>query len=162
MSFDHLWTIREDAFEPARLHYKETIFTSGNGYLSMRGTFEEGYPGDRYATLVHGVFDDIPLVFTELVNIPSWFALRIRIAGERFSLASGEIMRYRRWLRLQDSMLLRAVRWRSPTGRTVDLRFERFASLDDPHVLCQRLRRQGRYEDAPAPPGAPQVPSIPS
>ena len=30
------------------------------------------------------------------------------------------------------------------------------------HVLCQRVRRQGRYEDAPAPPGAPQVPSTPS
>jgi len=30
------------------------------------------------------------------------------------------------------------------------------------HVLCQRVRRQGRYEDAPAPPGAPQVPSPPS
>jgi len=139
MSFDQLWNIREEPFEPTKLHHKETIFTSGNGYLSMRGTFEEGYPGDRYATLVHGVFDDIPLVFTELVNIPSWFALGIRIAGERFSLASGKILRYRRWLRLRDGLLTRAVRWRSPAGCTVDLQFERFASLDDPHVLCQRL-----------------------
>jgi kojibiose phosphorylase len=139
MSLDPLWTIREEAFEPVKLHHKETIFTSGNGYLSMRGTFEEGYPGDRYATLVHGVFDDVPVVFTELVNVPSWFALGIRIAGERFSLASGKILRYRRWLRLNDSLLIRSVRWRSPTGRTVDLRFERFASLADPHVLCQRV-----------------------
>ena len=139
MSFDHLWTIREDAFEPARLHYKETIFTSGNGYLSTRGTFEEGYPAEWQATFVHGVFDDVPILFTELANAPDWTSLEIRLAGERFSMVDGEILGYARSLDLRQAILSREIRWRSPGGRTAHLRFERFASLADPHLLFTRV-----------------------
>ncbi|HLE28840.1 MAG TPA: hypothetical protein VI793_12025, partial [Anaerolineales bacterium] len=39
-----LWTITEDAFDAAKQHHQETIFTLGNGYLSTRGAFEEGRP----------------------------------------------------------------------------------------------------------------------
>ena len=49
-----MWTITEDAFDPKSLHHQETIFTIGNGYLSTRGAFEEGYPGARGATFIHG------------------------------------------------------------------------------------------------------------
>jgi kojibiose phosphorylase len=38
------WKIVEAAFQPEKLRHKETIFTIGNGYLSTRGVFEEGYP----------------------------------------------------------------------------------------------------------------------
>jgi beta-phosphoglucomutase len=36
--------------------------------------------------------------------------------------------------------LSRDVRWQSPAGRTVDVHFERFASLDDPHLLVVRCQ----------------------
>ena len=36
------WTVIETEFDPARLHHKETVFATGNGYLTVRGTFEEG------------------------------------------------------------------------------------------------------------------------
>ena len=51
------WLISELEFDPQALHHRETVFTIGNGYLGTRGAFEEGYPGDRAATLVHGVFE---------------------------------------------------------------------------------------------------------
>ena len=88
-----MWTITEKAFQPNQQHHKETIFTIGNGYLSTRGAFEEGYPGDRRATFVHGVFDDVPLVFTELANVPDWLPLVIYLDGERFSLDTGDLKR---------------------------------------------------------------------
>ena len=50
----------------------ETVFTLGNGYFATRGSFEEGYPDEHALTLAHGIFDDMPLLFTELVNLPNW------------------------------------------------------------------------------------------
>jgi beta-phosphoglucomutase len=134
------WTLIESQFDPAQLHSRETIFAIGNGYMGTRGSFEEGYPDAWPATLVHGVYDDIPAVYTELANCPDWLSLTIVINGDRLRLDRGEILHYERKLDLQNGILSRSVRWRSPTGNTVDLRFERFASLADHQVLglcCQ-------------------------
>ncbi len=131
--------IQETLFDPARLHHHETIFTIGNGYLSTRGGFEEGFPEENPATLIHGVFDDVPIFFTELANVPDWTDLEVLLAGERFNLASGEILSYQRTLNLHTGLLSRQVRWQSPQGKTSELHFERFASLDDPHILCLRV-----------------------
>jgi len=142
------WTLTEPEFDPAQLHARETIFTIGNGYLGTRGTFEEGYVQALPATFIHGVYDDAPVIYTELANCPDWLSLGIIINGERFRLDSagrtlrerGEILYYERQLDLRDGVLSRLVRWRSPTGDTVELRFERFASLADPHVLGLRCQ----------------------
>ena len=134
------WTLTESQFDPEQLHSRETVFTIGNGYLGTRGSFEEGYPHALPTTLVHGVYDDVPVVFTELVNCPDWLSLLIIINGERFRLDRGEIINYERQLDLRCGLLTRSLRWRSPKGKTIDLRFERFASFADPHVLglhCQ-------------------------
>jgi kojibiose phosphorylase len=135
---DEGWIIREDVFDPAQLHHKETVFTLGNGSLATRGSFEEGYPGAWPATLVHGVFDDIPISYTELANCPEWPALTIVVGGERFRLDRGELQAYERLLNMQCGVLERSIRWRSPAGGTVDLKFERFANLADGHVLAVR------------------------
>jgi len=134
------WVVRETSFEPERLHQMETVFTIGNGYLGTRGTFEEGYPGQLQATLVHGLYDDAPLVHTELVNAPDWLPIELFVAGERFSLVEGQVLDYERWLDLRRGLLGRRVRWRSPKGRTVEISIERFASLADEHVLAIRYR----------------------
>jgi len=134
------WTLIEPQFDPAQLHSRETVFAIGNGYMGTRGSFEEGYPDALPATLVHGVYDDVPGVYTELANCPDWLALTIVINGDRLRLDRGEILHYERKLDLQNGILSRSVRWRSPTGNTVDLQFERFASLADHQVLglcCQ-------------------------
>lgn len=134
------WTLSEAQFDPEQLCARETVFTIGNGYLGTRGTFEEGFPQALPATLISGVYDDVPVIYTELANCPDWLSLTIAINGERFRLDRGEILHYERQLDLRHGLLSRSVRWRSPTGKTLDLEFQRFASLDDRHVLglcCQ-------------------------
>lgn len=134
------WRVVEAAFRPNLLHRMETVFTIGNGYLGTRGTLEEGYPGDIPATLVHGVFDDHPLVYTELVNFPNWLPLTLSVEGERFRMDRGTVLAYRRELDLRTGVLTRLVRWRSPVGHTVDLKIERFVSLADSHLMGIRYR----------------------
>lgn len=135
-----LWSIAEDHFQPESQHHKETIFTIGNGYLSTRGAFEEGYPDERRATFVHGVFDDAPVVFTELANTPDWLSFEVYLNGERFSLERGKIERYERRLNLRTGLLTRQVRWTSPGGLQATLIFERFASLAHEHRLFLRCQ----------------------
>lgn len=134
------WHVVETKFNPSRQHQMETIFTIGNGYLGTRGSFEEGYPNDRPATLVNGVFDAHPLVHTELVNFPDWLPFTLIVEGERFRMDRGTILAYRRELDLRTGVLTRLVRWRSPAGHTVDIKIERFASLVDPHLTAIRYR----------------------
>jgi len=134
------WSLTETQFDPAQLHARETVFTIGNGYLGTRGSFEEGYPRALPATFIHGVYDDVPIVYTELANCPDWLPLVVIVNGDRFRLDQGELLRYERQLDLRRGILSRSVRWRSPGGKTIDLHFERFASLADEHVLGLRCQ----------------------
>ncbi len=130
----------ERGFDPQKLHHQETVFNLSNGYLGTRGTFEEGYPQDSPATMIHGVYDDVEIAKTELVNCPNWLALTITIDGQRFGMESGEILTYERRLDLRLGILSRNVRWRSPNGQTVEFNFERFVSLADRHTLAIRCQ----------------------
>jgi beta-phosphoglucomutase len=134
------WTLIETRFPPEQIHHRETVFTIGNGYLGTRGTFEEGYSRSVAATMVNGVYDDVPIVYTELANCPDWLPLTITVEGDRFRMERGEIISYERELNVRWGTLRRKVRWRSPNGKTIDLEFERFASLADEHVLVQRCQ----------------------
>ncbi|HSJ87046.1 MAG TPA: glycoside hydrolase family 65 protein [Anaerolineales bacterium] len=134
-----MWKIVEDSFHPEKQHHKETVFTIGNGYLSTRGAFEENHPGDRRATFLHGVFDDVPVVFTELVNAPDWLEMEIYLDGEHFRLFEGELLSFTRTLDLYTATLRRDVRWQSPRGNITHFIFERFASLADEHLCAIRV-----------------------
>lgn len=134
-----LWTISEPSFTPDRIWHNETVFTQGNGYLGTRGAFEEYYPNEQRTTFVHGVFDSVPVVFTELVNFPDWLELEILLEGERFSLAEGEILAYERKLNLYNGLLTRRVVWRSPKGRTTRLEFKRFTSQANVHLASLQV-----------------------
>ncbi|HOG45769.1 MAG TPA: beta-phosphoglucomutase [Anaerolineae bacterium] len=132
------WTVREPAFDPATLRRQESVLTIGNGFLGTRGSFEERCPGDQPATLINGLFDDVPIVHSELAAVPDWLGLRLTTAGERCSLEAGRLLAYERTLDMRDGLLRRTMRWQSPQGRTVELRFERWASLNDVHLCALR------------------------
>ncbi|OKH16105.1 beta-phosphoglucomutase [Nostoc calcicola FACHB-389] len=134
------WILTETQFDPDQLHSKETVFTIGNGYLGTRGSFEEGYPHALPATFIHGVYDDVPVMYTELVNCPDWLPLVVIVNGDRFRLDRGEILHYERTLNLRQGLVSRSLRWRSPSGKTIDIYFERFVSFADEHVLGQRCQ----------------------
>jgi kojibiose phosphorylase len=136
---DETWVVVQDEFGPATQGHMETVFTIGNGYFASRGSLEERYPGDHPLTLAHGIFDDTPIFFTELVNVPSWMDFELMVDEQPFRLDMGEVLHFRRHMNLRQGILRREVRWRSPDGVIVDLSFERFASYAQEHVACLRL-----------------------
>ena len=125
----------EPIFDPQKQAHRETIFTIGNGYLGTRGALEEGFPGESRATLVHGIWDDAPVVFTELANSPDWTALDLWIDGAPFRMDRGNVRDYVRYLDLRSGELVRRLQWTPDGGAPVTLTFRRVASLADPHAL---------------------------
>lgn len=132
----NLWQISEHTFNPNPkvMHSQETVYTIGNGYFCSRGTFEEGLVGANPATLLFGVFDDIPIAKEELANVPDWLPIKLFVNGERFRLDQGHILHYERTLDLQRGIITRTVRWQSPSGAIVTIHSERLASLADEHT----------------------------
>lgn len=133
MKITNNWRIFEDEFPLENLHHKETVFTIGNGYLSTRGTFEEGFPDELATTFVHGVFNDVPTFGVELVNFPNPFHLSIRFGDEIFQLDRGKLLAYQRTLSLESGLLARSVTWESPEGKRATLNLERFMNMHDIH-----------------------------
>lgn len=136
---DPAWHIVQDRFSADTQHHMETVFTIGNGYFASRGSLEEGHPGDRPLTLAHGLYDDVPIVFTELVNLPNWLDLHIRVDGHAFRLDKGEVLGFWRRLDLRHGLVQRHVQWRAPGGAVVTLTFERFISYTEQHIAALRL-----------------------
>ncbi len=136
---DSTWTVSQDGFDAARQHHLETVFTIGNGYCCARGSLEEGYPGDHALTLAHGIFDDVPVAFTELANLPNWLDLSLTVDGHPFRLDQGQCLHSERWLDLRQGILRREVRWQAPSGALLDLSFERFISYAHEHVGALRI-----------------------
>lgn len=136
---DERWHVVQTEFVPERQRHMETVFTLGNGYFASRGTFEEGYPGDQATTFAHGVWDDMPVTFTGLVNLPDWLDLTLQIDGALFRLDEGRLLHFRRSMNLHQGILRRDVRWQAPNGKVVDLHFERFASYTQEHMGAIRL-----------------------
>jgi len=145
-----LWHLQEFGFHADRLAHFETLFTIGNGYLGARGTFEEGFPGEMPATLINGVYDHADgMLVPELANAPNWIPFRITVDGTPFQLvtraadsmrpADGLVFGYERQLDLHNALLQRSVLFRAASGSIVRVSFERFASLDDVHVMAQRI-----------------------
>lgn len=133
------WRIVEEFFEPDRLGHYESIFALGNGYLGVRGSLDEPYPGADPGTLVAGIFDTVPGAVPEIPVAPEWTGLTLEIGDEVFRLDRGRILAYRRTLDLFRGLLTRRILWRDQHGHDVDLCFERFVSLADPHLAGQRL-----------------------
>jgi len=134
------WQLIERPFRKGDLPHTETIYTIGNGLLGVRGTFEEGYAGDASTTLLAGIFNHKEgQLVPELVAMPNALILRITINDEIFSLSSGIIMGYERVLDMKTGTLWRGILWLSPKGTRLRLAFERFASMDNQHILAIRL-----------------------
>ncbi|MAT97595.1 MAG: family 65 glycosyl hydrolase [Anaerolineaceae bacterium] len=136
---DETWVVRQPHFTADSQHHMETIFTIGNGAFATRGSLEEHYPGDHALTLAHGIFDDMPVSFTELVNLPEWLDIELLVDGHRFCLDQGKVQQFRRTLNLKQAILRRDLRWEAPNGICLDLSFERFISYSQTQLAGLRV-----------------------
>lgn len=134
------WVISETAFDVRHLAKFETIFSQGNGYLGLRAATEECYGGERRNLFIAGTFNRfVNQEVTELPNAADMLQLDIRLNGNPFHLEKGTIHSYRREFDLRQGELRRDIVWEDEQGARFKLRYRRFVSLQNMHLLGMRV-----------------------
>ncbi len=132
-----------DNFEPDEEGLREALTSTGNGYFCARGAAEwEDAGGAHYpGTYVHGgynrettVMGGRPVLNEDLVNLPNWLVLKLRIEGDdAIGLDNVELLEYRHEYDIRYALLSRTVRFRDRAGRETSLRSRRFVSMAHHH-----------------------------
>lgn len=158
------WTIEESNYHPANESIGGTQFCTGNGFLGLRGSYEELGTKEVQGLYAAGVyrrsavrqfcvadtfcrkkfiFDEELMPTPEnifiLQNLPDPLFVKIRLNGIPFRLWDGKLLHYRRTLDLRAGILHRSVRWDDGTGRITNLSFRRFCSMSERHLIAQEI-----------------------
>ncbi len=135
--------IRRLGFIPGEHVRRETLFHVANGYLGMRGSFEEGTPpGVRSVrgTYINGFFDSSDIHYEEklhgfasiqqsIVNVIDTQGISLDLDGEAFSLSAGKVRDFRQVLDIETGVYTRSLIWTSPRGKRTEIVFRRLASF---------------------------------
>jgi trehalose/maltose hydrolase-like predicted phosphorylase len=130
-------------FDPAEEGLREALTSTGNGYFATRGTAEwedaddVHYPG----TYAHGLYNrettimgGRPVLNEDLVNLPNWLVLKLKIDGEdAIRLGNVELLDYRHDYEIGTATVIRDLRFRDRAGRVTALRSRRFTSMAHSH-----------------------------
>lgn len=144
------WLLHETSINEAVQHYRknETLMALCNGYLSLRGSFEEetiqlGHAG----TYMNGFYEFHQLHYGEkfsgypdksqvMINLPDPKSVVLTINGHTFSLDEGKVLHFERQLDIHSATLTRSLIWESPTGNQVQIDSLRFVSATHKHLAC--------------------------
>ncbi|WED24624.1 glycoside hydrolase family 65 protein [Vibrio sp. JC009] len=131
------WIVEETAFDSAFQGKCEVVMSQGNGYMGTRSATEEKYVGQVRNTFIAGTFNKFDEnEVTELPNAADMSAIEIFIDGRRFHLETGEVSKYSRRLNVKNGELIREFNWTNSEGKTFAMRFRRFISQANLHLMA--------------------------
>jgi trehalose-phosphatase len=132
-----------DSFDPAEEGLRETLTSTGNGYICMRGAAEWESAGDVHypGTYAHGVYNrettvmgGRPVLNEDLVNLPNPLALNFRHTDEKMrAMGDVEIVAYKHEYDVRNAVVARRIRLRDEKGRETSLTSRRFVSMNRMH-----------------------------
>jgi len=145
------WQITESSFNLKRNLLSETIFSLANGYIGIRGSFEEGLNESVTksidGTYLNGFYESVPIPHTERgfgsalntqtrLNVTDSKIIEIELENERFGLDTGTILAFKRTLDMKNGFQTRAVTWRSPQGKEINITVKRVVPFMHRHLLA--------------------------
>lgn len=137
------WKLTKTELNTEDLLVNESLFTIGNGYIGVRGNFEEGYGEENTSirgTYVNAFHDETDIEYGEklhafpetqqkLVNVIDAQTIELLVDGERVSLFEGDILSYKQTLHFDEGFSERFVHWKSPKGKEIYLHIKRMTSF---------------------------------
>ncbi len=145
------WKMIETRFYRQHLPQAETIFSIGNGYLGLRGNFEEGRPVHQSGTFVNGFHETWPIVYGEeaygfaktgqtILSVPDGKILKLYVDDEPLYLPTASLLDFNRTLDMQAGTLDRRVLWETPAGKQVLVESRRLVSFEHRHLAAISYR----------------------
>jgi alpha,alpha-trehalose phosphorylase len=139
------WRIIERDFTREWMGNAETVFAVGNGFLGIRGTFEEGRPSVEPGAFLNGFHETWPIVHAEeafgfartgqtIVNAPDATIIKLYVNDEPLYLPTARVTEYERCLDLREGVLSRELNWSTPSGTQVRVESRRMISFQQRHL----------------------------
>ncbi|KRK65787.1 maltose phosphorylase [Companilactobacillus tucceti DSM 20183] len=144
------WDVVTHKFNPEDKRLQESMTSLGNGYMGMRGFFEEDYSADTLQGLYLGGvwFPDktrvgwwkngYPKYFGKVINAVNFIKMNFLIDGEKLDLAKDKFSDFEMDLNMKDSVLTRSF-IADKSGKKVKFVFERFLSVDQKELSVQKV-----------------------
>ncbi len=129
------WCLEEKGMDWKRINADETRMTVGNGYLGTRATLEEGDPAGFPGTYLNGFFDRYDATVIDMVNVPNWLPLQIRVNGAQLNCRTCTLVSHRRTLDMRHGFLYRHTLFRESNGNETEVETICFADWHYRH-LC--------------------------
>jgi len=149
------WEIIEDSFNLEKNFHSETIFTVGNGFIGIRGTFEEGLDNEAKlgaeGTFLNGVYEEGTIKYGEIaygfpeksqtmINAANGKKIMLYLEDEIFSMQTGTVLNYKRSINMREGILRRSLIWQSPKGKQIQLETERFVCLQRKNLAAVKYK----------------------
>lgn len=139
------WSLTETRFDAGDLGVTESLFSVGNGYLGLRGNYEESRDAHVDGSYINGFHETWPITHAEeaygfarvgqtIVNIPDAKVIRLYVDDEPLQLSTADLLDYNRTLDFRTGVLSRTLLWRTPSGKRVEVKSTRMVSLTQRHL----------------------------
>jgi alpha,alpha-trehalose phosphorylase len=141
------WRIVESRFSESYYAQCETVFALSNGYLGVRGAFDEGRPARSPGVFVSGFHEQWPILHAEeayglartgqtIVNVPDATTLKLYVDDEPLFVDTARMRQYARVLDMRAGTLTRELVWETAAGKQVVVRSCRIVSLAHRHLMA--------------------------
>ncbi len=140
------WKVKTTELNKEERRLQESLTSIGNGYMGMRGNFEETYSGDHHqGSYIGGVWypdktrvgwwkNGYPEYFGKVINTMNFIQLDLLIDGAKVDLYTDKVSDFEMELDMQHGILRRSYVVEK-AGKEVQVVIERFVSLDQ-NELC--------------------------
>lgn len=161
MSKKEIFSITETEFKTENNRHFEGAMCTGNGYLSVRASLEEGLENDpqgedyirlpanvtleksratksKWGTFIPGIMGKHPILKEEIINLPFFLGIKIWFDDEKLDMEKSNTSGYERILNLKNGELIRKFIWTTKKAQ-MEVCFERFISLAQNYLSVQKV-----------------------
>jgi len=144
------WDISEEKYRPSDYFTNETLFACANGFIGVRGSFEEGNYLGHSGTYINAFYESNKIEYGEkyvgypsegqsMVNVANSITIEIEIDGEIFDINAGKLHEYKRSFDFREGILKRRVIWESKNGKKIEISFKRLVSFENKNLIAQKI-----------------------
>ncbi len=160
-NIDPNWCVVEEQFDITKNKHYESIFALGTGFVTTRGSIDEGFEDDnqaleydrlagvvtlekipsaksRWGTFMQVIGAEHPFLRTGIVNLPHYLGFQIAADGDDLNMETSKIRDYCRWLELGTATLYRSFVWENVFGKKIRVVHKRFMDPDQKFVCVQQ------------------------
>ncbi|MDN6690927.1 MAG: glycoside hydrolase family 65 protein [Enterococcus sp.] len=153
------WKIRTTQLDKENRRLQESLTSIGNGYMGMRGNFEESYSGDHHqGTYLAGIWypdktrvgwwkNGYPEYFGKVINAMDFIQMKLFVNDHEIDLATTAFEDFDLELNMENGLLTRSF-VAIAGGATVRFTFERFLSIVKQELAVIRLTAECLAGDA--------------